>query len=775
MVNNPLNNRYKRSLKKDFAKNFVIFFLIVLMVSAVSGFEVANNSVVKTIKNNEISLNQESGYFEVKKKLNHSQIQFIEAEDLRLYEEFYKEEKLDNGTDFRFYKIRTEIDLQEVFDGRLPETEEEIAIERLYGENNNLNIGDSLVYNNISYTIVGTISLVDYSCLFQDNNQMMMDSIDFGVGVLTSGGFNRISNEDTKYRYAYKYNDSTLSSEELNDKNDDLKDILVSNTQLDEFIESYNNKAITFVLEDAESDSASMYIFLYLMIILIAYISAITISNTIHKESTVIGTLKASGYTNHELLMHYMLMPTFISILGVIVGNIVGYTYIQEFMKKVYYANYSLAKYVSYFKWDTFLLVSVLPLIMMFLINYFVLRKTLKLSPLKFLRKDLSKHKHKKAIKLSHKIPFFSRFRTRIIIQNKNAYITLIIGIWMANLLFFFGLGLPDVLNNYMDIASRGIIAPYETILNMPLSLSKSDHKLEASINLLNFANNVQTENEDAEKFSFYSLKMLKGDIYKEDDVNVFGMKKNSNYFQYELKSNDCYVSQALATKYELDIGSYFTTYEASNHNNTYTFKVTGITENNASLEFYLNMDTLNDIFELGDDTFVGYLSNTPINDIDSQYISQVITAESTASVSKQLLNSMGEMMNLYSYFSIIVFVLVLYLLSKMIIERNTVSISMSKILGYSNLEISRLYVISTSIVVIVAALSSIPIVYGPLVKVFEQIFYIEMAGWLPLIVSKSIGVKMFITNISLYALVSLLEFKRISAIKNDEALKNVE
>ena len=775
MVNNPLNNRYKRSLKKDFAKNFVIFFLIVLMVSAVSGFEVANNSVVKTIKNNEISLNQESGYFEVKKKLNHSQIQFIEAEDLRLYEEFYKEEKIDNGTDFRFYKIRTEIDLQEVFDGRLPETEEEIAIERLYGENNNLNIGDSLVYNNISYTIVGTISLVDYSCLFQDNNQMMMDSIDFGVGVLTSGGFNRISNEDTKYRYAYKYNDSTLSSEELNDKNDDLKDILVSNTQLDEFIESYNNKAITFVLEDAESDSASMYIFLYLMIILIAYISAITISNTIHKESTVIGTLKASGYTNHELLMHYMLMPTFISILGVIVGNIVGYTYIQEFMKKVYYANYSLAKYVSYFKWDTFLLVSVLPLIMMFLINYFVLRKTLKLSPLKFLRKDLSKHKHKKAIKLSHKIPFFSRFRTRIIIQNKNAYITLIIGIWMANLLFFFGLGLPDVLNNYMDIASQGIIAPYETILNMPLSLSKSDHKLEASINLLNFANNVQTENEDAEKFSFYSLKMLKGDIYKEDDINVFGMKKNSNYFQYELKSNDCYVSQALATKYELDIGSYFTTYEASNHNNTYTFKVTGITENNASLEFYLNMDTLNDIFELGDDTFVGYLSNTPINDIDSQYISQVITAESTASVSKQLLNSMGEMMNLYSYFSIIVFVLVLYLLSKMIIERNTVSISMSKILGYSNLEISRLYVISTSIVVIVAALSSIPIVYGPLVKVFEQIFYIEMAGWLPLIISKSIGVKMFITNISLYALVSLLEFKRISAIKNDEALKNVE
>ncbi len=774
MVKCPLNHRYKRSIKKDFAKNFVIFILIVLMVAAVSGFEIANNSVVKTITHNEVRLNQEDGFFEVKKKLNHSQIQLIEDEDLTLYEEFYKEESIDNGTDFRFYIVRTQVDLQEVFDGRLPENEQEIAIERLYGENNNLHIGDDLVYKDISYKIVGTISLVDYSCLFQDNNQMMMDSIDFGVGVVTNTGFNRISSEDTTYRYVYRWNDRSLSTSELNDKNDDLKDLLVSNTQLDEFIERYNNKAITFVLEDAESDGATMYIFLYLMLLLIAYISAITISNTIHKESTVIGTLKASGYTNHELLMHYMFMPTLVSILGIIVGNIFGYTYIQDLMKQVYFKNYSLAKYVSYFKWDTFLLVSLFPLVMMFVINYLVLRKTLKLSPLKFLRKDLSKHKHKRAIKLHHTIPFFSRFRTRIIIQNKNAYITLVIGILMANLLFFFGIGLPDVLNNYLDIANASVIAPYETILNMPLSLSKSDHKLEASINLLNFANNVQTETEGAEKFSFYSLKMLKGDIYKEDDINVFGITKNSNYFPYELKSNDCYISKALSTKYELSIDSYFTVYEASDHK-TYTFKVTGITENNASLEFYLNMDTLNDIFELGDGTFVGYLSNTPIDDIDSQYISQVITAESTASVSKQLLSSMGEMMTIYSYFSLIIYVLVLYLLSKMIIERNTLSISMSKILGYTNLEIARLYVVSTTIVVIFAALISIPFVYGPLVKVFEQIFYIEMAGWLPLIVSKTIGVKMFITNIILYALVSLLEFKRISAIKNDEALKNVE
>ena len=773
VMKNPLNKRYKRAIKNDFAKYLVIFLLLVLMISAVSGFEVANNSVTKTIKENEIKLKLESGLFNVKKKLNKAQIKLLEENDLKLYEQFFIDEKLDNNTTLRFYKLRQEIDLQEVFAGRLPENENEIVIERLYAFNNNFNIGDYISYKDITYKIVGTVSMVDHSALFEDNNQMMMNSISFGVALLTNEGFNRLNSDEINYRYTYKYNDE-YDDITLRHKNDDLKDTLVENTQIEEFIPSYENKTITFVLEDAEGDGASMYIFLYLMLILIAYISSITITNTISKEASVIGTLKASGYSNHELISHYILMPFFISIIGMIVGNILGYTVVEQFMRQVYYANYSLAKYKLYFKFDCFIYTSVIPVLMMLIINYLVLNKTLKLKPLKFLRRDLSKHRQKHAIKLNHKMPFFSRFRTRIIIQNKNAYFTLIIGVMIANLLFFFGMGFTNLLNNFIDISKQGVIAPYETILNIPLSLSASDNKLLASINLLDFANKVKTDNESAEKFSFYSLKMLKGDSYKEDDVNCFGIINNSSYFKYDLKGDDCYISKALSTKYCLEEGDYFKVYKAY-ENDEYIFKVTGITDNNASLEFYLNIDTLNDVFKLGKGTYVGYLSNTPIEDIENEYISQVITADTTASLSNQLLSSMGSMMKIYTYFSLITFVLVLFILSKMIIERNSLSISMSKILGYSNVEIARLYVVSTTIVVIFAALVSIPFCYGPLVKLFEQVFYIEMAGWIPLIVSEQVGLYMFISNVLIYGIVAIFEFRRIGKVRKDEALKNVE
>ncbi len=53
--------------------------------------------------------------------------------------------------------------------------------------------------------------------------------------------------------------------------------------------------------------------------------------------------------------------------------------------------------------------------------------------------------------------------------------------------------------------------------------------------------------------------------------------------------------------------------------------------------------------------------------------------------ISRQLNVSMGEMFQLINVFSIVLFMLLIYLLTKLIIEKNTTSISMVKILGYEN------------------------------------------------------------------------------------------
>ena len=49
-----------------------------------------------------------------------------------------------------------------------------------------------------------------------------------------------------------------------------------------------------------------MLTLLYVLIVIIAFVLAVTTSNTINSEASVIGTLRASGYTKGELLRHYM-------------------------------------------------------------------------------------------------------------------------------------------------------------------------------------------------------------------------------------------------------------------------------------------------------------------------------------------------------------------------------------------------------------------------------------------------------------------------------------
>lgn len=83
-----------------------------------------------------------------------------------------------------------------------------------------------------------------------------------------------------------------------------------------------------------------------------------------------------------------------------------------------------------------------------------------------------------------------------------------------------------------------------------------------------------------------------------------------------------------------------------------------------------MERDKLNEAFDLGDDYFGGYFSDTEIKDIPSKYIGSVIDLEALTKISRQLDVSMGDMMGMMYGFSVIIFLVVIYLLSKVIIEK---------------------------------------------------------------------------------------------------------
>ena len=98
--------------------------------------------------------------------------------------------------------------------------------------------------------------------------------------------------------------------------------------------------------------------------------------------------------------------------------------------------------------------------------------------------------------------------------------------------------------------------------------------------------------------------------------------------------------------------------------------------------------------------------------------------------------------MSLVDGFAILMFVILIYLLSKIIIDKNAQAISMTKILGYTNWEISRLYILSTSIVVVLFLLISLPIESIIMTGLFRAIMITSITGWIPLYMDPVIYVK---------------------------------
>ena len=775
MRKNPLHKRLLREMKTELGKYIVIFILLVTTIGFVSGFLVADNSLLLAYNNGFEKYNIEDGHFVTEKEMNRAQKKAISESGNTLYEMYYAEEALDNGSTMRIYKERDEVNGVCLMEGRLPVQADEIAIDRMYADNNGLHVGDTIQNRTKFWKITGSVALSDYSCLFSDNNDTMFDSLKFGVGIVTEENFSSYTKDDITWCYTWKYPQKPEDDIEEKEWADDFRDLLVKEVTLEEYIPCYLNQAIQFTGDDMGSDRAMMVVLLYIVIVIMAFVFSVTISNTITREAAVIGTLRASGYTRRELVFHYATMPVIVTLIGAGIGNILGYTVMKDICAGMYYGSYSLPTFVTVWNADAFVMTTVIPVVLMFLINVLTLTRKLKLSPLKFLRRDLSRKKQKRALHLSHRLSFFMRFRLRVIFQNMSNYVVLFVGILFANLLLIFGMAFPSALNHYQDTIEDAMLCKYQYMMAVPENALNDDHKLESMFHMMQYTTGVETENEDAEKFSAYSLQTEPNNsMMNSEEVLLYGVEQDSRYVPMDVSGQQVYMSSALQQKYDLHVGDTITLKEKY-ESDEYTFTITGVYEYSSTLALFMSREYLNRTFDLGSNYFGGYFSNSEITDIDENYIGSVIDVDAMTKISRQLLKSMGSMMYLVEGFAVLIFVVLVYLLSKIIIEKNGQSISMTKILGYNNAEISRLYILSTTIMVILFILISLPIEATLIRAVFIFCIKIMMNGWIELYMDPMIYVKMFVIGLATYAVVAVFEYRRIRRVPMTDALKNVE
>lgn len=778
-MKNPLYKRIPREFRRNLGKNIAMFLFLTITIGFCSGYFIATGSLAERLAQNYDKALTEDGHFVLDKEIDSELQKTVEDNDAKVFELFYKDKVLENDNVIRLYKIRDKINLIEMYSGEIPKADNEISVDRLYARNNDISIGDSIKIENKQFKVTGFSTVPDYTSLYKNNTDFMFDALTFCVGFVTEKAFDSLDESGLKYNYAWMYNDRTLDEtqkhdkaeklmNELADKSDEvteaikqayLKAILDGRMKaseikiseedlppvLTDFIPSDSNSAINMATEDVGGDKIIVMWLLYITMAVIALATSITTKSTIEQEASVIGTLRASGYRRGELIGHYMVISVITTLSAALIGNIIGYTFMNDVCASMYYGSYSFPYYTPQINAEAFVLTTFIPTAIVLAADLIMLTRLMSLPPLQFLRKELKKKKKAKSIPLRFG-RFTSRFRTRVILRNYQAYIILFVGITFANLLLMFSLIWNPLLANFREVILDNVISENQYILKAQ----------------------VKTHETSAEKFAVYTVKNPNG-----EDITVYGISDKSKYIKdADFSGGRIYYSSAYADKYNVSVGDSVEFTEKFS-NKKYTFKEDGIYNYPPSLCIFMGIDDFRKTFDKDRDYFTGYFSNEKINDIDDMYIASVIGRSDLTSTADQLENSVG-FVKLFSFFAIAIYILMIYILSKMITERNSRSISVLKILGYKNGEISGLYNFSTGAVVLASMMISMPLIAW----MIKYVYYAVMAGyngWMSFYIAPEIYPEMFATGCICFLTAYLLEMRRVKRIPMNEAIKDIE
>ena len=844
---NPLRRRHLRTLRSEFGKYLVIFLLLVFTIGLISGFLVADGSMIIAYNESFEKYNMEDGNFRTDEEISRDNRRDIEAYGVRLYDNFYLEKKTGEDNTLRVFQLRDEVNLLCLMRGQLPQASGEMALDRMYADNNGIKVGDQIRFNRRDYTVTGLVAFPDYSALFQNNNDAMFDAIKFGVAAVTKEDFDQFTSDELEWCYSWKYTDEMLAKargaaeedrsvqdshkesgkssagadnepdaadaadaadtantadadqresadgsgsrtsggvvktpatgrltrEEEKILSDELMENIADEVYLEDFLPGYLNQAIQFTGEDMGGDRAMMLILLYIVIVIIAFVFVITTGDTIAKESAVIGTLRATGCTRMELVRHYMALPVIVTLAAALAGNILGYTWLKDVCAGMYYGSYSLPTYVTVWNGEAFVLTTVVPCIIMLVTTFCTLWSRFSLSPLQFLRRELRRRGRSRALPLNRHIPFPVRFRLRIFFQNIGNYAILLIGIFFANVLLLFGMALPVVLDRYQASMQDNMLCKYQYFLASPAFRMDKDYEIDKILMSTLSRLTSMTSSPDAEPFTTYSLQIPEGEALRVENITVYGVKKDSRYVKAPIARGKIWISSAYADKLRKKTGDTIRLKEPY-ENKYYEFTVDGIYDYMGGLCMFMRSEDLTKTFNLFDDYVGGYFSDTEITDLSRDSIATIIDYDALIKISRQLDVSMGGMMIVVDVFAVALFMILLYLLSRIIIEKNAHPISMTKILGYSDGEIARLYILTTSIVTLVMLAVTIPGADSLMHFIFQYYLAARMSGWITYDIPASLYRQMFLIGAATYLAVALFEIRKIRAIPMTDALKDV-
>lgn len=734
-----LNNRIIREFLSNKVKYLGLIILIIMSSMTIVGFVDSTDSIMDTVGVYFKTNNCEDGTFTLKNKINNITLNKLKRLGVDVEENFYSDYKINDIQTIRVYKERKNINKISVVAGENLKNSHDILLDNKRDGLPDYKIGNYIDIDGIKYYIAGYAVAPDYTYIKKQISDLNSDPQKFGIGFVSENDFEKL--DDKVYAYSFKSNEISV---------EDVKSILQKNTELKSFTKAEDNARITGYHDDLLINKYVAVLIGCILCAMIGFIISMMIVSIIDKESPIIGALYSLGYIKKEILKHFMLLPTIMVSVGAIIGTILGFL-IQGPLGEASAGMYSFPPIKTSYSLYVIFMGTVLPILIVIVVNYFILSKRLSSTPLQLLRKE-KKSSKLRAIKIRG-FNFIIRFKITQIVREMGSNVMLCIGVLFAMLILMLGLGMNSSLNSYIEKIKNESIPEYTYVLKLPISVHESDN---------------------VEKAYVKGMSMYCGIMSSNMNVTLQGIKADTHFYNFKIDDNDdnVYISNSVSEKFGINIGDYIDINDTEN-NKVYIVKVGGIFEYSAGLYMFMNIKQMNRLMDNDISNYNAFLSNHEIS-INNDYVYSTITKDDMIRNAQSTMDSMRPMQIMIIVIATILYILIMYLLLKLTIDKNITGISLMKVFGFNRKEVSKLYIGSGLYTVLLCLVFGIPLIYNLYKKIWPNLIS-NVEAYMSVDVRPEYFLYVVIITLGSYWISTLLLKNYVNKISLSESLKNRE
>ena len=601
-----------------------------------------------------------------------------------------------------------------------------VWLDNFYAIENNLKVGDTITikYDGLllKEPILGLINVPDHLYDVRDSSELYPEHKTFGFAYLS---IKEISEKNIKSNIMKEYNIKDENTFNKIMPNFNYQDYLVFNyimvdledlenisktkeqieTEIDNVLAIINiEDSSSYVTYQGEIDEGKTYVGVFSgLFLFIAMLSVITtMTRVVKKQRTQIGTLKALGFKDRKIVMHYISYGFWISLTASILGLILGYFLIGKMFISLEMAFFEIPNGKPVMNSKSYL-VAALVVLVVSLITYFTCKGILKENPAETLRKKVPSVKTSLDLTtkgIFKKMNFSSIWNIRDIARNKMRTFMGIAGVVGCCMLIVCAFGMLDSMNYFIDLQ-------FDKLYNFDYKLVLKDNISETKLKELEDIYGNKTS-------KTYGIEIKDGQKRESNNIFVQDAKdyirfvdKNGNFTN--INSNDgVYVTYKLAENKGYKIGDEIT-WHIYGDNNYYTSMIVGFNKDPQNQNVTMTRSYLESLgISYTPDSLYTNKDLSNIKEIDG--VNTIQNIEALKDGMTNMLSTMKSMLVLIIGVAILLGSVIIYNLGILSYTEKELEFATLKVLGFDDRKIKNIFVKQNNWIAIISIILGLPL-----------------------------------------------------------------